>query len=230
KSIKTVSGIKIKPLVVNELPQPKDKFQVQITFAGGDPKILNLPQTIHAIYPIILQAKPKIIMHGYLDRNTGECNYIIAKQKERKQINTKSVTFGLFGFHVFSIAGQMKRMLGSTGQISRSLSNDVRENLNPRELFKKPDYHKDQEFLASWSHEDVERSVKQSTIFASLFFGIGTLLTILSIIGIFSVRYYFLIPFFALTLFMLQQRYEAKYRQRIKIFAYLWQLIKLKGL
>lgn len=229
EAIKTIDGIEVEPIRVELLPEIKAKFQVKIKFAQDEPKILNLPQTIHSIYPIILQRKPKIIIHGYLNRKTGDCHYVIVKEKQREPLSTKKMAFNLMGFHVFSLAGQVKRIVGSTGQYSRHLRQEMQDALRPSELLKKPDYAKDQAFLASWTDEDVKRSVKQTTIFSILFISIGLILTALGMIGVISLHYVFLLPFFVLPLFLLQQRYEAKHRQRIKFLPYLKRLIVFKG-
>jgi hypothetical protein len=231
EAIKTIAGIEVQPIVVKEKPDLKAKLQVQIKFPkDSEPKLLNLPQTVHSVYPIILQKHPKIIMHGQLNRENGDCDYIIAMKEERASVGVKNVASNVFGFHIFSIAGQMKRMIGTTGQYSNYVRKDIQENLNPRELFKRPDYEKDQAFLSSWVDKDVKRMVIQTTIFSVLFSFFGLFFGVLNLIGYLEFSYYFLIPFFMMAFFMLQQRYEAKYRKRTKVFSYFWKLISFKGL
>ena len=229
-TIKAVQGIEIEPIQLKELPAEKEKFQVLIRMPNHPDRILNLPQIIHSIYPVVLDDKPRTVIHGTLNRKTGLCEYVIAIKRDSK-VTKKDVVTGVFGLGVFPLARRVKRLSGTPLSYASDVFDEAKRSLRPSKLFaSKSNREEDQKFLSSWSDEFAETATKRYGYMAIACGFISFCYLIVGILCLMPSTLYVAIPTLFFTTIMLHRRYEAKNRTRVHFFKYIFKLVSLKGL
>lgn len=134
------------------------KYSGHISEKNEDKKTLNIPHYISSFYPVILEDKPRVILHGYFNSNTGDCYYTIAtrlikninvvtkrqmiysKAKEKSKLATALNLSTLYLFKdIKSISKKVARVAYKPTSISSHVAKDMK---SVKPLFSLPDYKK----------------------------------------------------------------------------------------
>ena len=239
-----IETIPCEPLQRKVKKQKKQSIQVIYRKKGENVKTLNIPQNISSFYPVILQDKPRIVLHGHFNADTGDCYYIIAvrflkkhkSEEEQQAIATQQVAkkkksklatfFNVSTLYLFkdmkSIGKKVSRVAYKPMSMSSSVAHDMKQ---VKPLLSFPDYERDQAFLNQFTDEQSQKLTRMYTWIAALFIFVPyPYLWYFDLYGK-GMGYFFIGIMYFIALVAVRARYEAKYRKRTKVFEFLWKLI-----
>lgn len=239
-----VGGIEIETIQCVASLQKKQSLQVIYRKQGEDDKTLNIPQNISSFYPVILQDKPRIVLHGHYNAETGDCYYTIAvrflkkhrseqeqqakatQQVTKKKKNKLATFFNVSTLYLFkdmkSIGKKVSRVAYKPMSMTSSVAHDMQQ---VKPLLSFPDYERDQAFLNQFTDEQSQKLTRMYTWLTALFIFVPyPYLWYFDLYGK-GMGYFFIGIMYFLALMAVRARYEAKYRKRTKVFEFLWKLV-----
>ncbi|WP_203249709.1 hypothetical protein [Cysteiniphilum marinum] len=240
-----IGDIDIQTIKHTDALSKEHKIQVIYHKQGEEEKILNIPQHVSHLYPVILHDQPRLVIYGQCYSNTGDCHYVIEERqiksvdgknnefKESQTAKAKRTKKSKLGtlFHVstlyifkdmLSIGRKVKRVAYKPTSISSRVVKDLKD---VKPLFSFPDYERDQRFLDRFTDEQSQKLTRMYTCLAGLFVFIPyPYLWYYDLYGK-GMGLFFIGIMYFLALMCVRARYEAKYKKRTKVFEFLWKLV-----
>lgn len=210
---------------VDQANAKQPKIQLKTILADAPDQVLNLPHKVQKFYPVILCNNPKTVIHGEFNDATGDCNYTVVHEKP--QSIAKNTALAVFSLHPLSLTRKLTRLFGKPFSYTGTVVTDTKQSL--RNIFKKPDYARDQAYLSTWTDATSDKLTKMYGYYAAFFFISPVIYLVLSWFMQFQPAFILFLPLWLLALMSLHRRYEAKYRQRTKLRHYFLKLFTFRG-
>ncbi|MBK2124439.1 hypothetical protein [Fangia hongkongensis] len=241
-SFDCVANITIETIRYIDAPEKGQSIQVTYQRKNEDKKTLNIPHYISSFYPVILEDKPRVILHGYFNSNTGDCYYTIATrlikkhqcsnqktddlQQSKKKKSKLATALNLSTLYLFKDIKSISKKVARVAYKPTSISSHVAKDMKSvKPLFSLPDYKKDQAFLDRFTDEQSQKLTRMYTWLTALFLFIPyPYLWYFNLYGQ-SMGYIFIGIMYFIALIALRARYEAKYKKRTKVFEFVWKLM-----
>jgi hypothetical protein len=165
----SVRDIVFKPFKYEKIPSPKEKIKVIVKIGDSELKILNLPQNINQIYPVILVSNPRIVIYGFFNRYNGNLNYFV--QVKVNENENKKIFSSVFGLGFIPLYKKVKRMSYTPikSRYSYHVFMDAKDAIKSFKTRKKKDIELNN-YLKTFSEEDRIRKAKSYSFFSILFF------------------------------------------------------------